>query len=357
MCLQGGGAERVLALVTAELASRGHEVTIASFDAEGGASFYPLGNDVQWVQLGEGKPHRSTTVMEMITRIGAIKRLLRLLQPDVLVSFMHSSFVPGSVAARLAGVNHVASEHIVISYYRKLPVQRLLQYIATLLSKKITAVSEQARSLYSERTQKKVVVIPNPVESMPVDKHSRPGGEPTRQVILAVGRLEAQKDHATLIKAFASLASAHPEWHLRIVGDGSLRDELEGLVRELGLGSRVELPGASARVSEEYAAASIFVTPSLFESFGLVTAEAMGAGLPAIGFKDCPGTNDLIENDVNGLLVESRDRVKGLAAAIARLIESPAHRVKLAENGRHILEQYGVETVTDKWEQLLADVA
>jgi glycosyltransferase involved in cell wall biosynthesis len=96
--------------------------------------------------------------------------------------------------------------------------------------------------------------------------------------------------------------------------------------------------------------------PSLYESFGLATAEALAHGLPAVGFADCPGTNELIENEVNGLLVPAGDRVAGLAAALSRLIEDSDLRRRLGQAGPQSVARFSVDTIVAQWEELLRRV-
>lgn len=153
------------------------------------------------------------------------------------------------------------------------------------------------------------------------------------------------------------LADAHPDWRLRIVGEGELRAVLEGQVRDLGLENRVELPGVVGDVADQYRSAQLFVLPSKYESFGLATAEALAHGLPAVGFADCPGTNELIQHDVNGLLVGGEDRVAALAAGLTQLMSSSERRAKMAAAAPRSVDRFTVEPIIGKWEVLLQQVA
>lgn len=177
------------------------------------------------------------------------------------------------------------------------------------------------------------------------------------KTILSVGRLFPQKDQKVLIDAFARVAVRFPEWRLRLFGDGPLRSDLEAQVERAGLADRVELPGKSDDISAEYSSAQMFVLPSLYESFGLATAEALVHGLPAVGFADCPGTNELIEHDVNGRLAGGGDRVGALAAEMAALMESPELRARLAANGPRSMARFGIASVADRWEDVLQTAA
>jgi glycosyltransferase involved in cell wall biosynthesis len=239
-------------------------------------------------------------------------------------------------------------------HYRARPFERLALRMALPLYARMTAISEAVRASFPPTLRRQMTVIPNPV---PVARRlADPVGGATK-ILLNVGRLSREKDQGTLIEAFASMADAHPDWTLRIVGDGPLRPMLESVVRDRGLESRVQLPGAVSGIAHEYESAQLFAMPSLYESFGLATAEALAHGLPAVGFADCPGTNELIENEVNGLLVPAGDRVVRLAAALGRLLDNPALRRRLGEAGPPSVARFSVDAIVDQWEELLGRIA
>jgi glycosyltransferase involved in cell wall biosynthesis len=174
--------------------------------------------------------------------------------------------------------------------------------------------------------------------------------------LLAVGRLAAQKDHATLIDAFAQIADSLPDWDLRIVGEGELRATLEAAVARHALDARVQLPGNIKDISREYLSAQLFVMPSLYESQGLATEEALAHGLPAVGFADCPGTNTLIKPGCNGVLVDpGRDRARSLAATLRQLMEYDDARSSLVPTGGPSAES-AIGSVLAMWEGLLRTV-
>src|SRR5262249_50534815 len=147
---------------------------------------------------------------------------------------------------------------------------------------RITCTSEAVKQAYPASLQRKMIAIPNPVSLSPSTSADVIGAGRSPKILLTVGRLEDQKDHATLIQAFAKICSQAPEWRLRIVGEGSLRPNLQDLIHQLGVGEKVELAGSTRDIGAEYLAAQLFVLPSRYESFGLTTVEAMGYGLPAV---------------------------------------------------------------------------
>lgn len=348
-----GGAERVLCTVCSGLAERGHDVSIVSFDQPGGLPFYPLHDKVRRIRLGIGDSSRKAGFLETLRRIAAMRRLVLNEHPQVAVGFMHSMFVPLAFALAGTSIPLIGSEHIVPEHYRTRPLEYAALLAATPFLAKVTVLSEAIRASYPATLGKRMVVMPNPV--MPAVGQADPGADKDRHVLLSVGRLDPQKDHATLLRAFALIAGSFPDWHLRIIGEGPLRPELEHLVQELGMERQICMPGVTSDIGAEYRAADAFVISSRYEAFGLVTAEAMSYGLPVVGFADCPGTNELIQGDRTGLLVDSRpDRVTSLSKALKELLDDPQLRHRLGVESRlSVSGDYSAQRICELWETQL----
>jgi glycosyltransferase involved in cell wall biosynthesis len=360
MDVPGGGAERVLSIVASGLAARGHDVTIVTFDRAGGESFYALDPRIHRVCLGIGPTSGQTGPMAFARRLPALRHVVRKLRPDVVVGFMHSMFVPLGFAMVGTGIPLVASEHIVPEYYRGRGVEFWLFKTGCRLSKRVTVLSRAVRAMYPRGLQKKMVAMSNPVVEYPDCEVDPAGDSVSEKTVLSVGRLEHQKNHATLIEAFATIAGRFPQWRVRIVGDGSLRGSLEATVSRLGLGERVSLPGSTDRIENEYHRAQLLAVPSRFESFGMVTAEAMGVGLPVLGFSDCPGTNELINHNENGWLVtpkDEKDRVVVYAEGLSTLVGDSELRQRLGDAARRSIKGFDSQGVIDNWQALLKDVS
>lgn len=351
-----GGAERVFLEVAAELKARGHDIYLATFDRAQAQSFYVIPKGTSWTQLNVGNSAQKARPKETLQRINALRQLIKNLQPDAVVAFQHSMFVPASLSCLATGIPVIASEHIVPAHYKDKPHEFFLFFLSTLFVKKMTVLSETIRMMYPKFVRDKMVAITNPVRNISVNEEKRSSSK----IILNVGRLDPQKDQATLIEAFKIIHSQYPDWKLRILGEGSCRADLEKKIAELKLQNAVSLPGLSRVIEDEYEAASIFALSSIYESFGLATAEAMGAGLPVIGFEDCPGTNEIIQHEKNGLLVKidpDQSRAESLADALRTLIESPSLRSTYGNFGKECAQDFKIETVADSWENLLRDVS
>jgi len=357
MDAQGGGAERVLAEIASGLAERGHQITILTFDRPNGHSFYSLHSAIERICVDIGDVKRSAGFFETSRRVVAMRAQVMDLSPDIVVGFMHSMFIPMGLALIGTGIPLVASEHIVSEHYKSRPFQSLLLRMTPLLSRLITVVSQQALETYPAALRAHMQVVPNPICKPSSVRADILGRARRRKKLLVVGRLEAQKDHATLIDAFARIADRVPDWDLRLAGEGSLRGKLEEMVEAHGLGVRVEMPGVIKDISSEYASAQLFVMPSLYESCGLATGEALTHGLPVVGFADCPGTNELIDSGSNGMLVEDgKDRVNSLARALESLMKDPEARIRLV-SAKGSLNGPAIESLLDLWSEMLQTTA
>ena len=349
----GGGAERILATISSELARRGHKVTVLTFDPRGTRDFYRVGSAVRRVRLGVGPTLKSSSAMTTAKRLLRLREALRHERPDVAIGFMHSAFVPLSLALSGTSIPVIGSERTSYDHYRSRPLQRMLLRAAIPLLHTVTVNGEGVRKGYPRPISDRMVVVPNPV--LTAAGRADPG-RAGRKTLLSVGGLRPEKDHQTLLLAFSQIADRSPEWCLRIVGDGPLFGELSKQISELGLNPRVELAGSSSSVEREYCDAQLFVLPSRYEAFPNCLAEALAHGLPAVGFASCPGTNALIIPGINGELADGPHRLDALSKALEPLMASPSLRKRLGAAAPETVARYSLPLVVDTWEQLLHDV-
>jgi glycosyltransferase involved in cell wall biosynthesis len=362
----GGGAERVLVDVVNGLTRRGHSLGIVTFDPPERPSYYMLDGRVEHLRIPIGDPARTSTAGETLRRIAPLRACVRGWEPEVAVGFMHSMFLPLGFALVGSGIPLVASDHMVATHYLSHPMERALLRATPMLTRATTVMSPSIRDDFPRRLRRRMVVLPNPV-SLHDERGARPAlpQDPVEQVdarsmgrrrLLTVGRLTQQKDHATLVDAFALLARRHEGWDLRIIGIGELHGELKAHIERLGLTERIDLAGFRRDIAAEHLQADLFVMPSRYESFGLAVAEAMQVGVPVVGFSDCPGVNELIRDGINGILVTGQDRVRALADGLDRLMSDDRLRARLGAAAPDTVSSFGLETVIDGWETLLLDI-
>ena len=153
------------------------------------------------------------------------------------------------------------------------------------------------------------------------DLRLRLGIEPRHRIILAVGRLEPQKDPVTLLRAFENVAQRFPDAKLWFAGDGSLRPRLEALALEHELANRVVFAGFQENIVPCYHLAEIVVLSSLYEGMPLAAIEAGAAGRPIVA-TEVDGTAEVVEHGRTGWLVPPSDP-EALAAALCNLLAEP----------------------------------
>ena len=176
---------------------------------------------------------------------------------------MHSIYILLAFALIGVSIPVIASEHIVIDHYQKKPIQFILLNLSSFLAKSIhSIIFFHKKSKYPYWIQRKMTVIPNPVKDIKLKKFPKKTFD--RKILLNIGRLEHQKDHFTLIKAFSMIAGSFPQWDLKIIGDGSLRNKLKKEINALNLNKRIFLQGFTKQIDCEYAQADIFVISSFF---------------------------------------------------------------------------------------------
>ncbi len=149
--------------------------------------------------------------------------------------------------------------------------------------------------------------------------------------LVVVGRIEFIKGHQYLFKAMPAVMEKFPGIKLRIIGNGTQKESLLEQASVLGIDKNIEFLGFQEDPGPVMSSSDIIVLPSLFEPFGLVYLEALALRVPIVAF-DVPACNEIVSNNETGLLVPVYDSA-ALAQKIIYLLENPAEKIRLAENG------------------------
>lgn len=190
------------------------------------------------------------------------------------------------------------------------------------------------------------VHIPNAV-ALPASH----GAKMDKKKLLAVGRLVYQKGFDTLLPVWKEVVATYPDWQLEIVGDGEDEQMLKAMAEKLGITKSVIFFGQSNNIQERYIDASGFILSSRYEGFCLVMIEAMAHGLPCVSFDCESGPNEVIENGVNGYLVEDQN-VAELADRIKRYIAlSDEEKQSMSLQAKETSLRYSPEIIIDRWKK------
>jgi glycosyltransferase involved in cell wall biosynthesis len=324
--LFGGGAERSMLKLSESIVNAGYKVDLVLARAEG-PYLVEVPKSLRLIDL---KARR------VLTSLPALIRYLRLEKPFALISILHANII-AIIAKRFAGVSTrvIISERNTLSYdvrnnlsdLRMRLTPKLVRYFYP-LADGIVAVSKGVaddlnKVIKSDR--KRIHVIYNPIVTAEFKKKTRivikhpwfEDGEPP--VILAVGRLTAQKDFSTLIKAFNKVRRIRPV-RLMILGEGEERLSLESLIKFFGMEHDIHLPGFIANPYPYMVRSSLFVLSSKWEGLPGVLIEALYCRIPVIA-TDCPsGPREILAGGNFGQLVPVGN-VDAIAMAITAALD------------------------------------
>jgi len=358
--LRGGGAERVFVLMANEMAARGHDVTLFTWNAEGPNAAL-LAAPVRLIDLGLpirgegfGKPG---TLAGLWRSIGVLRRL----RPDAVYSAPEFANLVIALALLLGGskARFFPSFHAAAA----LPSSELGARLAVLLSgvvarraEKAIAVSQGVGRDLAARgfAEARIAVINNPLppQAEGCGRKSYPwqaqlAARGTGPVIATAGRLVPVKDHRTLLQAFAALCARRAA-RLVLFGEGPLEQDLRAFAAELGIADRVLFAGYVNDPAACYAAADLFVLSSTSEGFGNVLIEAMAAGVPVVSTDAPHGPREILRDGEFGTLVPVGDAA-ALAGALAAGLDQPADAARL----RRRAADFTVGRIGDSYEALL----
>lgn len=355
--LAGGGAERAMLNLAHGLAGRGHQVDLVLARAHGPY----LGTVSDRVRLVDLKAPR------VLASLPGLTRYLRRERPRAILSALDYANIVSLWARRLSGVScrMVVNEQNTMSHAAGQSTrrrQRLVPHLVRRFYPWADCVVGNSRGVVADLRRvtgmpvERIHMLHNPVvlpglSARAAEALAHPwfaAGQPP--VVLAVGRLTAQKDFPTLLRAFAA-ARQQREARLVILGEGPDRPMLEGMVKRLGLVDDVALPGFVHNPYAFMSRAALYVLSSRWEGLPTVLIEALFCRLPVIA-TDCPsGPREILAGGHYGRLVPVADTTavaEALVAGLCGQIPRPP-----AESWR----PYSLDVVIDQYVDLLLNTS
>jgi glycosyltransferase involved in cell wall biosynthesis len=341
-----GGAEQHLLVLLPALRARGIDARFLSLDAGGDAARFHRALDrheIPWRRVACG--------LDVSPRLAAgVVRAVREERPDLVHTHMVHADAYGSVAAHLLRTPFVSTRHnddrYLLGPFRH--VDRGLMHDV----RRIIAISDAVRTFHirSGLRADKLETIHYGLDSTPsLPSETTPeqlGVPPDAPLVLAIGRLIAQKDHATLLEAFSRVVREHPETRLAILGWGPLEHELKALTAQLGLADCVLIPGR-VEPRDWLRRASVFAHTSQWEGFGIVLLEAMLSSLPVVATR-VSAVPEIVVDGETGLLAAPGDAAK-IAEHLSTLLGDPSLQAALGARGlERAREEFSVGRMTDR---------
>ncbi|HCU07157.1 MAG TPA: hypothetical protein DIC42_06250, partial [Holosporales bacterium] len=236
--------------------------------------------------------------------------------------------------------------------YHKIPkIYQYLRRVMYVFASNVIVQTQSAANFFSKVIQTKIIIIPNVVrrpsetiQTLSQNVHN----------IMSVGRLSVEKDHTTLIHAFALLIKDIPHLKLTIYGEGPERKNLERVIKMLDLEHALLLPGDIYNIEEKLLKSDLFIFPSIFEGFPNALCEAMAVGLPVVA-SNCSGNIDIIDEGKNGVFFPIGS-VEKLYEKMLELINNSSKRQTLSHRAKKITALYSEDRIYTKWNNLINSI-
>lgn len=336
--LGNGGAERVIATLANHCARSGHDVSIITFrDAD---KAYPVSDEVKRIKL----EFSGNKVLKICRRISAIRRYIKENQIDVYISFeLNYGFLcaAGQKAKYITSMRNDPKNDVLNI------TGKILRYINFVKADRVVFQTEEIMAYFPGRIRGHGCVIMNPLRNGLAEFHGKRDKE-----IVAVCRLEPQKNIPMLLAAFKKLNQQHPDYRLKIYGDGSLRGELEELSAKEGLEQAVCFMGFQADIDRKIERAAMCVCSSDYEGLSNSLIEAMAIGLPCVSTDSGGGgARAVIRHGKNGYLVPVKD-AEAMFQYMNRIIENEEEAKAVSLEASKIREMLSEDIICRRWEAL-----
>lgn len=348
--MNGGGAERVMSVICNKLVERNTEVYLATNTIS--PIEYDLDDRVRIVSLYPKTYYQMLRPLRIWTLQWLIRKIAIQINPDVIVSFLTGMNVRVIMATLGLRIPVITSEHT--TYDRVLPwIIKFEMLYVNRLADKVTVLTQHDYNFLGDRLPNKVV-MPNPLSLPPYM-----GLKERRKNVLAVGRLDSWKVKGfdNLLKIWAKVSRLHPEWSLEVAGTGSEESYrfLGNIIKHYELQDSVRLLGFKSDISKIMQESSVFVLTSRNEGFSMALLEAMSQGCACVSFDCNAGPNEIITQNVSGILVIDQD-LQAMELALLKIIQDEELRNSISQNAVKEVERFSVEKIILKWENLFAQV-
>ena len=333
-----GGGETIVLRLAALLPRCGYRASILTFGVDPQSELQMTAAPCPVYLLALPKTYGTTACRGAL----ALRRLLRQQDVQIVQTFFESSDLWAGLFTRLLSPAKLIWSRRDMGILRERKHDLAYRLLGR-LPHAVFAVSEQVRQQVIESDKiapERVHTIHNGLDLEDPESHptSRPGGAVH---VTTVGNIRRVKGHDLLVRAAAEVVVRHPEVTFTVAGqvlDPAYFEELQHLVRDLGLSGRFRFLGKVTDLRTHLQSADVFVLPSRSEGFSNALIEAMAAGLPVIA-TDVGGNAEAVQHRVSGLIVPP-ENAPAIAAAILQLLETPSMTDNLRAAGRKAVEEH-----------------
>lgn len=345
---RGGGTERVSVMIANRLcAEKNYKVLFLSLVEQKESPVYEIAEGIERSALGRKWLSPGPGYLPLIPKL---RRFLKTQDVDLIIDIdivLDVLSVPASrgLKTKVCSWEHSNCEYELSGGYRRL----ILKYFTKRTDWIVTLTPGDARHFQRFMGRKdRISAIFNPAEE-PVETGKNCARE---NWIVTAARLVPGKGYDLLVKAAAKVLPSHPDWKWIICGEGPEREMLEQFIRENNLEGQLILKGFVSRVEDYLVRSKIFVLTSRAEGLPMCLLEARSCGLPCISFDVPTGPADIIEDGVNGYLIEPFDCGK-MAEKIGKLMEDRELLQNMSTRAGENLEPFRMPQVMQRWNEMI----
>lgn len=361
-----GGVEHVLCNMANTLVKQGFDVSVATMEDKKGEPFYELNKKIAFYNIYSRfiqfyiklykffvKNNKRRFLQNLKSKNKRWNKFINTINPDVVICFSLATLLDITYEKKfdskiiLTVHGNPINDYTNRFWTRPDFINDTLKNIyqkADVVQVLLDSYAKGLPQSFNNRTVTIANIAPYSDYTIDYDKQGQ-------KKIVCLASLDERKHQDLLINAFARIANNYPDWTLELWGSGTKKDIYQKMIFDYKMENKIFLKGTTDNAKEILKNSDIFALPSICEGWPLVLGEAMSMGIPCIGLERCDGTNEIIKDEINGLLC--KDDIIDFAEKLEILINKKELRKKFGLSGKYDMKNYTEDIIWDKWIKLI----
>ncbi|MDO6229146.1 glycosyltransferase family 4 protein [Streptococcus infantis] len=347
-----GGGERVAVSLANELTKK-YEVHLIGITTKESDLFFKINSQVKYSNFFDHRVRLSKNILK-------ISKLLKKYFIDNEIEVAFGIGISANVFLSLAGIGTqtkvVLCDHTNSITDNSELSQKVQRYVGTKLADKIITLTQEDRENYIKKhgvSDERICYIYNWKEAALSDVSYN--NKSTK--IVTVGRFDSQKGYDYLVQVAKKVLSEKSDWTWEIYGSGNQDevDKIKELIKENNLQDKLLIKGLEKNQDLIYGDKGIYVMTSRYEGLPLVLLEAQQYNLPIVSFCCPTGPSEIVEDGVNGFLVDCYDTDK-MSEKLLKLMENESLRHSFSAHAKDNMDKFDKNRILNQWIELIETI-
>lgn len=340
---RAGGSERVTSLIANALSEKGYDVTILNICGNN-KCFYNISDKIKIHTLFncENINHKK----KYLSIVKKIYQFYKKNKIDISIEVFASLSLFVLPIKKILKIKNISWEHF--NFTSNEGMNKIARIFACRFSNALITLTNEDKEEYKKNIKNikcKIDYIYNPTPFSNATKSNL-----TKKNVITVGRLTYQKGYDLLLQAWKYVEEKNKQWKLYIYGEGEDEEKLKEQQKQLNL-KNVVFCGKTKQIHKCYQDASIYVSSSRFEGLPMCMIEAQSFGLPIVSFNCKTGPSEIVNNNVNGFLVENENTVE-LAEKLLKLMNDKNLLLNFASEVKES-SKFQIDSIIEKWDLII----